>query len=283
MIVAVDVVAVVAAVQLDAVACSFSLMSGVAGGGGERRQPVLVGDDAVERLAGWEFAGPADERGHAVGAFPVAVLLAAERRGAGVGPGVVVRAVVGRVVGRSYCRRCPVRRAGRAARRRACRARPCRRGIRRRSGRQMPRVLLLDVRAEVHPRAVPPAEERLAGLVLPLDEVLGGGDGLVVDRLHPLLGERAGVFDRLAALAVGLALEHAARAVLLEERLAVGQAPCRRVVAVLGLFLGVEVVEVAEELVEAVHRRQVLVAIALVVLAELAGGVALRSSGPWRW
>ena len=48
-----------------------------------------------------------------------------------------------------------------------------------------------------------------------------------------------------------------------------------RVVAVLRLFLGVEVVEVAEELVEAVHRRQVLVAVALVVLAELAGGVAL--------
>ena len=48
-----------------------------------------------------------------------------------------------------------------------------------------------------------------------------------------------------------------------------------RIVAVLRLLLGIEVVEVAEELVEAVHRRQVLVAVALVVLAELAGGVAL--------
>jgi hypothetical protein len=44
---------------------------------------------------------------------------------------------------------------------------------------------------------------------------------------------------------------------------------------VLRLFLGVEVVEAAEELVEAVHRRQMFVAVALVVLAELAGGVAL--------
>ena len=35
-------------------------------------------------------------------------------------------------------------------------------------------------------------------------------------------------------------------------------------------------VEVAEELVEAVHRRQELVAVAEMVLAELAGGVALR-------
>ena len=38
----------------------------------------------------------------------------------------------------------------------------------------------------------------------------------------------------------------------------------------------VEVVEVAEELVEAVHRRQELVQVAEVVLAELPGGVALR-------
>ena len=48
------------------------------------------------------------------------------------------------------------------------------------------------------------------------------------------------------------------------------------IVGELGLLLGVEVVQVAEELVEAVHRRQVLVAVAEVVLAELAGGVALR-------
>ena len=48
------------------------------------------------------------------------------------------------------------------------------------------------------------------------------------------------------------------------------------VVGVLGLFLGVEVVQVPEELVEPVHRRQVLVAVAEVVLAELAGGVPER-------
>jgi hypothetical protein len=59
------------------------------------------------------------------------------------------------------------------------------------------------------------------------------------------------------------------------EGLAVGQSG-RRVVLVLRLLLGVEVVEVAEELVEAVVGGQVLVAVAEVVLAELAGGVALR-------
>jgi hypothetical protein len=48
-----------------------------------------------------------------------------------------------------------------------------------------------------------------------------------------------------------------------------------RVVVGLRLFLGVEVVEVAEELVEAVDGGQVLVAVAQVVLAELAAHVAL--------
>ena len=65
-------------------------------------------------------------------------------------------------------------------------------------------------------------------------------------------------------------MEHAARAELLLERRILG------IVGQLRLFLGVQVIEVAEELVEAVHGRQVLVAIAEVVLAELAGGVAER-------
>ena len=49
-----------------------------------------------------------------------------------------------------------------------------------------------------------------------------------------------------------------------------------RIGPLLRLLLGVEVVEVAEELVEAVDRGQVLVAVAEVVLAELAGRVAER-------
>src|SRR5687768_13976221 len=43
-----------------------------------------------------------------------------------------------------------------------------------------------------------------------------------------------------------------------------------------GSSLRVQVIEIAPEFVEAVHRRQMLVAITEVVLAELAGGVALR-------
>ncbi len=42
------------------------------------------------------------------------------------------------------------------------------------------------------------------------------------------------------------------------------------------LFFGVQVIEVAEELVESVHGRQVFIAIAEMVFAELAGGIAQR-------
>ena len=49
-----------------------------------------------------------------------------------------------------------------------------------------------------------------------------------------------------------------------------------RVVGMRRVFHGVQVIQVAEELVEAVHGGQELIAVAEVVLAELAGGVALR-------
>ena len=65
-----------------------------------------------------------------------------------------------------------------------------------------------------------------------------------------------------------------------------------RVVGVARVFHGVEVVEVAEELVEAVDGRQELVLVAEMVLAELTGGIALglqrrgdghRFGGQARW
>ena len=57
----------------------------------------------------------------------------------------------------------------------------------------------------------------------------------------------------------------------------------RRIVVHLRLFFGVEVIEIAEELVEAVHGRQELVQVAEMVLAELAGGVALVLEQSRRW
>ena len=118
--------------------------------------------------------------------------------------------------------------------------------------------------------------------MIAVDEVERGRGDLVVDGLHPLGGERTRVLAALLpplaeARVVGertvsgrrRALEDAARPELRLER------GILRVVLVLRLLLGVEVVEVTEELVEPVHRGQVLVAVAEVVLAELAGRVAL--------
>ncbi len=78
-------------------------------------------------------------------------------------------------------------------------------------------ALRLGVGPEMHVGEVYPEEERFAGLVLPLDEVDGPGRDVVVDRLHPLFRERAGVDDGLPALAVGHAIEHAARSEPLAE------------------------------------------------------------------
>ena len=131
----------------------------------------------------------------------------------------------------------------------------------------MPRPVLpsdsgLQVREDVHAGGVPPDEERLAVLVRVVHEVERLGGDLLVDRLHALPGQRTGVLDLLGPS--GEAVDHAARA---EPLLELG---VLRVVGVLRLLLGVEVVEVAEELVEAVAGRQHLVAVAEVVLAELA-------------
>src|SRR5262249_51754788 len=68
----------------------------------------------------------------------------------------------------------------------------------------------------------------------------------------------------------GLAAQHSARAKLRLELRVTGIVPQLR------FLLSVEVVEVAEELVKAVDRRQVLVLVAEVILAELARGIALR-------
>ena len=147
-------------------------------------------------------------------------------------------------------------------------------------------ALRLGVGVKVHVGEVAPDEERRAGRVLPLDEVDGGIGDVVVDGFHPLLVQRPGVLDGLLAdrtvllvvrlcgfLSERLALQHAARQRKLVEP---WELVFVRVIELLRLLFGVEVVEVAEELVEAVHGRQILVQIAEVVLAELAGRVAKR-------
>jgi hypothetical protein len=121
--------------------------------------------------------------------------------------------------------------------------------------------------------------------VLAPDEVDGRGDRLVVDRLHPLRRQRPGVLDPLrpdapVPLFLGRVVflrrprvDHAART---EPPGELRKLSGRRPVRVLRLLLGVQVVQVAEELIEAVDRRQVLVQVTQMVLTELPCRVAQR-------
>ena len=137
----------------------------------------------------------------------------------------------------------------------------------------------LGVSAEVHVSEVDPDEKRFVGLHLALNEVDRAFGGDVVDRLHPLLGQGTGVLDDLLAnLAEAginsrvvfirrLGINHPARSIFLAKSGVLG------IIAKLRLFLGVEVVKVAEELVESVDGGEKLIAVAEVVLAKLPGRV----------
>ena len=139
------------------------------------------------------------------------------------------------------------------------------------------------MREDVHARGVHPGEERLVGLRLPRHEVDGGSRSLVVDRLHPLAVERTGVLDGLLA---DLAPMRLIGEIISDAGLAFHDATWRvsagvclvvlRPIGTFRLLLGIQVIEVAEELVEAVNAGKEFVPVAEMVLAELAGGVAER-------
>ena len=257
----------------------------VARGCQQRRQPVVVLDDLVGHRARLDLAGPADQLRHPEGALPVGVLLAAERRGAAVGPGIAMRAVVGGVqddgvLGDTEFVQHIEHRADVLV------VVDHRVVVLRLPETGLSATFRLGVGEGVHVGEVAPHEERVARVVLTLDVVDRGVGDVVVDRFHPLRVERAGVLDRLLAdraelrvVRFGrhrverLALEHAAR---LRQVVQPGIAVLVRVVELLRFLLGVEVVQVAEELVEPVQRRQVLVQVAEVVLAELTRRVSER-------
>ena len=135
-------------------------------------------------------------------------------------------------------------------------------------------ILRARVGAEVHVGGVEPHEEGLPRRHRIADEALGFGHKFIIGGFHPLAGERSGALDPLGAIAIGPAMQHTAGGEALAEIGKLGII-LLGVIAQFRLFLGIEVVEVAEELIKAVHRRQMLVAIAEVVLAELARAVAL--------
>ena len=140
-------------------------------------------------------------------------------------------------------------------------------------------ALGLEVRVEMHARGGDPGEPGFPGRMVLLDELGAAVEELLVGRLHAFLGQRPGVDAILLAhraeARVGLAtvgigrnaIEQAARAELRAE------GRILRIIGVFRLFLGVEVIEVAVELVEAVHGGQEIVAVAEMVLAELAARV----------
>ena len=220
--------------------------------------------DLVDHRARLDDAGPLDRGRHAIAALPVGVLLAAEHRRSAVGPGERLGAIVGRVHDDGVVFQAELLELGQQLADVAV-VLDHAVGVDALPGLAV--RLRLQVREDVHAGRVPPDEEGLVGLLRPLHEVERLGRHLLVDRFHALARQRAGVGD----LAVGKAVDHAARAELLLEF------GVLRVVGVLGLFLGIQVVQVAEELVEAVVGRQHLVAVAEVVLAELARHVALRT------
>ena len=201
---------------------------GIAGRRDQGGEPVQAGKNFVGDLSRLDMPGPAHQGRDPEAAFPAGVLLVAERRHGRVGPGVHLRAVVrgvddDGVVGDAQLVDGVEDRAHVLvvvdhdvvidSLILACLADARR----------------LGVGAEVHVGVIRPQEKRLLGLDLAFDEVLGTGLDVVVDGLHPLLGQGAGVFDP----AVGKGVDHAPGAVLfLELRIF-------RIIGQLRFFLGV--------------------------------------------
>src|SRR5215831_6446746 len=136
-------------------------------------------------------------------------------------------------------------------------------------------VLGIGMRPDVYGRRVPPHEEglaALAGLVQPVERDVGY---FLVHRFHALAGERTGVFDLLFANAAefgiggriigvgGPGVQHAART----ELLFVLGMFLAGIIKFFRLLLGIEVIEVAEPFIKAVHGGEEFIAVAEVVFS----------------
>src|SRR4051794_17672700 len=105
-------------------------------------------------------------------------------------------------------------------------------------------MLLGAMGPEMHSGRVIPNKKRLSFLVALIDELEGVFGYLIIDGFHALAGKGTGIFDLLPTLAIYPTMEYASGAEpLLEIRVL-------RIVWVFWLFLGIEVVEIAEELVK---------------------------------
>ena len=126
------------------------------------------------------------------------------------------------------------------------------------------------MRPDVHAGGVPPEKNGLSAFAASVEVIERGLGDFLVNRLHALLasGPVLSIFCVPSALAQVWITPRVAE--LFDHRRVF------EVVGILELFLGVEVIERAEELIEPVRGGQVLVEVAEVVLAELRGHVALR-------
>ena len=168
----------------------------IAGDCEQGREHIDVRDNAVQHRARLDLAWPAHEAWNAPAAFPVGVLLRAERRGRSIRPGVVLRAVVrgihdDGVVGNAQL----VEFVEYLADLLVVYNHSIAVGILA----ALAKILRGYVGAEVHRCRVVPEEERLVRLRLFLDKANRAGGDLLIDGLHALLGQRAGIFNLLFA------------------------------------------------------------------------------------
>src|SRR5262249_16233450 len=124
-----------------------------------------------------------------------------------------------------------------------------------------------EMRPNVHPRWVEIAKPRRVGLAIAVDKIERGGEKLLVHCFPPLGLERARIFDGLLANPSILRInsriiylrrfrpEYTTRSELCAKPRVL------RVIRILRLFLRIEVIEVAKELVEAMHGRQKFVSV----------------------
>ena len=247
-----------------------------------------MGHDLVDDGAGLDDAGPLRHHGHAESALVGTALLAAERVVAAVGPAEDLCAVVAGeqhdgVIGDTELIKLvedlpdlPIQ-------------------LHHRVGEEPKPALALPLRRQVGPdvapRGVVPQEERRVRRHGAVDEVQRAADELGVDVLHVGLGrvvhagvrrQRTAVDDRLLAdpapagmlgrvVDVGcLGVQDVARAEAGVEFGILG------IFSVVRFLHGVEVVQDAVELVEAVDGGQIFVAVAQMVLADLRRRIAKR-------
>ena len=234
-------------------------------------QHVFVRRDVVVNGTGLDHARPFNHGRNAVAAFPVGVLFASEHGGSAVWPGERFSTVVGGVHDDGVFIEPEFFELGKNL---ANVTVMLDHTVRIDAQSRLTSGGIFQMRKDVHTRRIPPDKERLVLFLGALHEVECLDHNLVIDRLHALACQGTCILDRTT----GKAMNHAARTkFLFEFRIF-------RVVWILWLFFGIQVIKVAEKLIETVRRWQHIVAITKVVFTKLTCLVTTRfQQGRKRW